>query len=69
MRSFLKCERAQAAIEYILVVGAAVFAAISISAIYMKIVRSTGERIARNMEIYFNATNNELERWLRIFSA
>jgi Flp pilus assembly pilin Flp len=57
---FLSEDRGQAAIEYILIVGGVIIAAVVVGTIYSEIVRNTGETFMKSVDSITNSTKNKV---------
>ncbi len=57
---FLNEERGQAAIEYILIVGGVIIAAVVVGTIYSETVRNTGETFMKSVNSVTNSTKNKI---------
>ncbi len=57
---FLNEERGQAAIEYILIVGGVIIAAVVVGTIYSETVRNTGETFMKSVDGVTNSTKNKI---------
>jgi Flp pilus assembly pilin Flp len=57
---FLDEEVGQAAIEYILIVGGVIIAAVVVATIYSEMVRNTGETVVKSVMDVTNATKNRI---------
>ncbi len=64
---FLREQRGQAAIEYILIVGGVIVAAVIIGTIYSQTVRNTGETVVRSVDTITNTTKNKIMELLENF--
>jgi len=71
MKNFVKEEKAQAALEYVMLVGGAVVAAITIGSIYIRMVRSAGEKMISATAAYSEKVsvkiNEEIAKWTKGF--
>lgn len=67
--NFIKEEKAQTALEYVLLIGIVILQAILIGAVYMRIVRAAGEKMLRFTGEYTDKLsgelNNEIDAWVR----
>jgi uncharacterized protein (UPF0333 family) len=58
--NFLNEKKGQASIEYILIVGGVILAAVLVGSIYSESVRSAGETFVTSVEGVTNATKNKV---------